>query len=322
LRGSLDLDGSDARSEGGAVLAEPIALHPRATSAQSFAVVGLSCLRQIAQNVAGVRHRDAEAVHQLRIGLRRFRAALSLFKGIFRVGEVSPLKRELRWLTEQLGPARDYDVLLESLAAHDRQVGDGLDELETRLTELRLEAFEVASRAAASERSRQLVVAAALWLVSRQSRMGQPSLPELDRRGTAVLARAVLESHSKTIAKGLGRIEHMAVDERHQLRIAVKKLHYGAEFFATLFPKASDERRALVRILGKLQEVLGRLNDIAVHQRLMAELEPSSQGADAARRTATARGSMAGRTPSEVARLIEAAHRARLRLRGLRPFWK
>jgi len=61
------------------VRAEPIALHRRATVAQAFAVIGFSCLRQLTLNQPGVRAGNEEAIHQMRVGLRRLRTALSLF---------------------------------------------------------------------------------------------------------------------------------------------------------------------------------------------------------------------------------------------------
>jgi CHAD domain-containing protein len=53
----------------------------------------------------------------MRVGLRRLRAALSPFKDVLRGKETDRLKNELRWLTEQLGPARDVEVFISKTAA-------------------------------------------------------------------------------------------------------------------------------------------------------------------------------------------------------------
>src|SRR6478752_7139428 len=75
--------------------AEPIALGRKTTSAQALVVIANGCLRQIALNQRGVCAGSGEAVHQMRVGLRRLRAAFSIFKSILRRGEFEDLKREL-----------------------------------------------------------------------------------------------------------------------------------------------------------------------------------------------------------------------------------
>jgi len=51
-----------------------------------------------------VREGDTEGVHQMRVGLRRLRAAISIFKELLPDSETEAVKSELRRLTEQLGP--------------------------------------------------------------------------------------------------------------------------------------------------------------------------------------------------------------------------
>src|SRR5262249_25073077 len=56
---------------------------------------------------------------------------------------------------------------------------------------------------------------------------------------------------------------------RHKLRIQAKKLRYAAEFFASLFARkrAFKRRKQFLGALGHLQNGLGELNDIAVHEK-------------------------------------------------------
>ena len=59
--------------------------------------------------------------------------------------------------------------------------------------------------------------------------------------------------------------------DRHKLRIAMKKLRYSIYFFESLFDGHAG-RKALSqykKCLGGLQDSLGALNDIAVHQRMV-----------------------------------------------------
>ena len=69
---------------------------------------------------------------------------------------------------------------------------------------------------------------------------------------------------------------------RHKLRIQVKKLRYASKFFAGAFPgkKAGRRRRNFLVSLERLQDALGELNDITVHEgltKLIADT-PSDDG--------------------------------------------
>jgi len=55
--------------------------------------------------------------------------------------------------------------------------------------------------------------------------------------------------------------------ERHAMRIRVKRLRYGCEFFAPAF--SAKRAASYLADLKALQEILGELNDIAVGRRLV-----------------------------------------------------
>ena len=61
---------------------------------------------------------------------------------------------------------------------------------------------------------------------------------------------------------------------RHKLRIQTKKLRYAAEFFAALFTtkRARKRRKQFLPALERLQDGLGDLNDIAVHEKRIAAM--------------------------------------------------
>jgi CHAD domain-containing protein len=58
---------------------------------------------------------------------------------------------------------------------------------------------------------------------------------------------------------------------RHKLRIALKNLRYGVDFFAGLFGSAKS-RRAYAKRLADLQDLLGLRNDIVVARVYLKEL--------------------------------------------------
>ena len=94
------------------VSARPAKIDPAMTTADAFTTIGLECLRHVACNEIAVRHSDPDGIHQMRVGLRRLRAASSLFKEMLDDRETHRIKVGLVWLTEQLGPARDYEVMV------------------------------------------------------------------------------------------------------------------------------------------------------------------------------------------------------------------
>src|SRR6516162_6624825 len=70
------------------------------------------------------------------------------------------------------------------------------------------------------------------------------------------------------------RARALDAPSRHRLRIQAKKLRYAAEFFASLFPwkRAVKRRKQFLDALGRLQNGLGDLNDIAVHEKQIAAI--------------------------------------------------
>jgi len=77
---------------------------------EAFRAVAHSCLRQIIVNEPGVCAGDAQSLHQMRIGLRRLRAAIVAFETIAADAQQDRIRDELKWITNELGPARDLDV--------------------------------------------------------------------------------------------------------------------------------------------------------------------------------------------------------------------
>ena len=59
---------------------------------------------------------DAEGVHQIRVGLRRLRAAMSLFAALLHDSQTARVKAELKWLAGELAPARELELLVQRVA--------------------------------------------------------------------------------------------------------------------------------------------------------------------------------------------------------------
>ncbi len=100
-------------------------------------------------------------------------------------------------------------------------------------------------------------------------------------------------------------LEELDPPRRHRLRIQAKKLRYAAEFFAGAFSgKKASRRREDFVTARQLQDALGDLNDIAVHEqlsrRLVAGRLPTASGGGRARK-AFAAGRLSGREEARIA---------------------
>jgi inorganic triphosphatase YgiF len=139
-----------------AVHGEEILLQRGMLTADAFRTIGRSILRHIAANEVAIATADSEGVHQMRVGLRRLRAAISLFAPLFGDKQTERLKSELRWLTVKLAAARDLDVYLKSEIHPLRAAAPakrGMRELEEAIAARRLAAFRKDQVFGASARS-------------------------------------------------------------------------------------------------------------------------------------------------------------------------
>ncbi|WP_230532670.1 CYTH and CHAD domain-containing protein [Microvirga roseola] len=247
--------------------AEKVELDRNATCAEAFQVIARSCLSQMVRNEDLVRQtQESAALHQMRVGLRRLRAAMSLFKNqLLTDPESAAIKDNLRWAGQALGTARDLDVFLERLRSMDDAGHDGtqVEEVEQR----RAQAYRELLETLESRRFMDVVLQAAAWIEAGAWAVSDdPGLEEARERPARDFAAGELSRRFKRICK-LGRnLRELSDEERHELRIRIKKLRYGAEFFASLFPsgKAQKRRKKLSGVLEDLQEMLGELNDLAV----------------------------------------------------------
>ena len=105
----------------------------------------------------------------------------------------------------------------------------------------------------------------------------------------------------------------MTAADRHQLRIAAKKLRYAADGFAGLFPQKPAQR--FVGRLKGLQDGLGALNDLATAEPLIARLNLAPDPAfEAGKRL----GLIACETPAQ----LDAARRGLKKLATETPYWR
>jgi triphosphatase len=288
-----------------------VALAEDASVGEAFQAVARQALAQIAANAAALRAQPGpEAVHQLRVGARRLRSALTTFKPLLEGEGLETLKADLKWLGHACDAARNLDVFAEeTLKAAEGATtpAAGLHPLRKAVEAARRIAWGQAGEAAASRRFRALMIDAAAWVETGDWQEGHGA-------GEAIkpFARHALKRHLKTLGKR-GRDARGGDDTaRHHLRIEAKKLRYAAEALASLYGEKRTAR--YLRHLKDLQEALGALNDLVTAEPLIASLKLSPEAAFAAGELV---GLKAGAKPQRLA----AAEKALDRLEAAEPFW-
>lgn len=218
------------------------------------------------QNEAGIIDEiDTEFLHDYRIGLRRIRSVLSLFRDVFPPEETEELQRAFSDLMAPTGRVRDLDVYLLGqpgfFALLPEALHPGLDLLFARMKTERDVAQRALARHLRSARYTARVVALEARLTDSA---GLPPGPE-GERAALPYAQALIWKRYRKVCKLARRIDADTPDDDvHRLRIHCKKLRYLMEFFGPLFPK--KKFRNILKPLKGLQDNLGLFNDYSVQQ--------------------------------------------------------
>ena len=283
-------------------------LSPEATTGDAFRTIAMACLAQVSANAELLRVvRRPEAVHQLRVGLRRLRAAIGVFKPLLAEPERQRIETELNWLAGETDAARDQDVFIRDdfhPTVQDAPSPD-LAPLGRRLLTARGQAYDRARGALPSPRYGLLRRETTAWIETA-------ALPDDPVAPFAAEALDRLHRHVERRARDLCGLD---VEARHSLRIRAKRLRYAAEFFADLFP-ARRRRARYLKALERLQDTLGALNDLAVAR----DRIPGEAALDNLE-IAFAAGRVIGRRERDEAALLAAAIKACGRFHDARPFW-
>ncbi|MET3134376.1 triphosphatase [Oxalobacteraceae bacterium GrIS 1.11] len=274
--------------------ARPFELARRTSVEAGVQTILGNCLAQIQDNEAGtLQGRDAEYLHQMRVGLRRLRCALTLFDAVAPCP--ATLQGEIDWLGGVLGAARDWDVLSNSTAAMLGAAPGGEQQLallKPLLGAMVEQHHAQVAQALLSPRYAALLLNLGGWLLGARWRDGaDPAITrQLDSPLRQFADDTMTRGQRRLLKRGRG-IADADAQGLHRLRIAVKKNHYAAQFFNAFYrPK---QVKAYIAALAALQDQLGWRNDVAVADGLLRQL-PQTEPADAAA-TGFARGYLLAR---------------------------
>lgn len=248
-------------------LPEPLSAAPTDPPVHHVRVALDTRLRALLEHDVGARAgSDVEHVHQMRVSVRRMRAALKAARPLLNAEWADGLRAELGWLGRSLGPVRDLDVLLPrlrglaaDLPGQERTAADGLlGKLDGEYQAAREQMLVALSSPRYVALLERLADAVRLPLPTPSATERPPELVELVRGEYRSLRRAV------------GRAGKHPPDEvLHALRIKGKRLRYTAELVE---PALGRPVRRLLEATAALQEVLGDHQDACVAQGRIREL--------------------------------------------------
>ncbi|WP_158598055.1 CHAD domain-containing protein [Noviherbaspirillum saxi] len=256
-----------------AVKATHVKLSKHLTVAQAFQEIATNCLAQIRANEAAVAQtHHEESLHQMRVGLRRLRSLLGLFNSMLQLPD--EVQHEINWLAEELGIARDWDVLAGSTLPVAASIAAEIEFEPVRLATKAnaQERHEAVAAVVRSDRYFQLVLFLTNWVQTRSWREAiSPSNRKRMKTPIIRFAKISLKHAQRRLHKRGRRLKEATPEARHRVRIAAKKARYATEFFQSLYP--TRKTKPYVRALSQLQNELGWMNDVAVGDRLLKELQ-------------------------------------------------
>ena len=244
------------------VKARRVKIDPKSSAIAVFKYVAWLCMDHLQANEDGVFGPDnVEFIHQARVALRRLRTALRLFNTELPVGFSDKWCQAWRDVGEQLGYARNWDVFCsDMLPAIATDLGDHPDVLH-------LKEFAQQKRDEAHAQTQQ-------WLHGRRYSLTMIAfcealltLPERKDDRIDSFADKALKKRHKRFCRG-ARVAHtLTGEERHEVRIDLKKLRYTLDFFESLYPQ--KQLQPFLEGLAETQELLGHMNDLVTGEMLL-----------------------------------------------------
>lgn len=247
---------------------------------------------------------DSEELHDMRVAVRRMRAAVQLFRPYLPKKRAASLRKDLRRLGRALGPTRDYDVMLANLETYRAEMPArtqaAFTPLARRWQKRRARARRAMLRYLTSKRYRALKRDLAAFLEPT----GAPPKPAAPEDLQAAVAAPRSQPLVAAAAPGLiaARYERLlaygpslhgaSIETLHDLRIDCKRLRYALEFLREiLIPQAA----AAIEDVKQAQDHLGDLNDAYVAGTVLRTfLEKRQRDCDGKRYPAAAKEALCG----------------------------
>ena len=224
-------------------------------------------------NEAGCRGgKSIDAVHDMRVAIRRLRVAFRLFGAYYKRGLVRDLEADLRKTGRVLGAARDLDVFNKTarqyLRSVPKQQRSDLNPLLASWKRQRqiahrdlIDHFDSPRYARLVDKLGDFLTTPGAGVTGTKGSLAAPS------QVRHVLASTVWQRY-ETVRAYEAVLPEAAPETLHALRIECKYLRYTLEFFQEVLGPGTA---AVIRQVVALQDHLGEIQDAQVAGRLLAE---------------------------------------------------
>lgn len=257
------------------------AVSPEDVMAEAGRKLLLGQFIQMLKNEAGSRTgEDIEAVHDMRVAIRRIRSALRLLSSYYKRGAVRHFSRDLRQIGWTLGEVRDLDVLIENLQVYMKtakrsqqtKLRVAIAELDTQRAEARAELNDLLD----SRAFRRFVKAFSDFATTPESGIKLPDGDGIAPRQVRLLLPGLIYDRLAAV-----RAYHEALDSAeamtlHALRIELKRLRYTVSFFEDVLGPQIGE---FIKEIKALQDNLGNMNDVTSARTRLQNLSEEHQAA-------------------------------------------
>ena len=224
--------------------------------------------------------RDApDAVHKMRVAVRRLRNALATFRPLFVREQTEPVRDELKWLAAVLGEPRDAEVMRERL---EEMLKEEPPEVVRGAGYQRMDEEMRAEYARARERMTESLGSDRYFaLLDRLDELaaGPPWSEKAAEPVDSILRKRVRHDYKRLAgrvefadeAEDPGEREHRL----HEARKAAKRVRYAAETLTGVYGK---EAKRFVKAMKRVQSRLGDHHDAFVTQERVRELGDEAAG--------------------------------------------
>lgn len=217
---------------------------------------------------------DAEALHDVRVSLRRLNSTLRAYQDYLKPHEtVDSLRTRVRDIARRTNRARDVEVQIEWLSSYAEKESLGEDascflrDFTTSLIAEKTAEYEQVLAYLTKEKVNSWLDTELPLAFDQLHRTSSPSSSAF-RSALPVL----VERHVRQLEKRLGRIKAFEdVEPQHDARIAAKRLRYLIEPLKGSLPNLTKH----IQTLKGLQTLLGEMNDLVLLKGLILEALPS-----------------------------------------------
>lgn len=279
-----------------------------ATLAETLRDAARVHIGQFLANMPGAGQHDAACIHQMRVSMRRLRAALRGMRKQIPKAAYETVRVQLRYLQRSLGAARDWEVLTVQLARQKNSAHGAVAEVTRAAQQRKRKAVDRAVSVIGARKSTRALVEAMRWFEDLPSARAGTRL----KVKTSTAAPDLLDTLFRRVLRRAQKLETQSVADLHRLRIACKNLRYNLELFSGLYPKSRVGD--FLKRLKAVQDDLGRLNDASRARALLgalADRSPRKAAADA----------VVERLEARVKNVRARAARHVAALTAAKPFW-